>query len=145
MISKGTHETPVSYLSVRVGSQRLMAGGEIVKVTGIVNHPSYNPYSFDFDFCVLRLAKYVVLDGVTKAIIPLPPLNNVIADNTQVLVSGWGYTKNNSETRDLLRGVFVFTKNQASCNQIYDWYGGVTNQMVCAADKGKDSCSVRKT
>lgn len=139
---KGTYRTPASYLSVRVGSQDLGKGGEVFKVATVINHPSFNTYSFDFDFALLKLSSLIKLDGKTKAIIPLPTGNQAIADNTAVSITGWGETQNSKESNKVLRSVIVPTINQAKCDNIYYFDGGVTSRMVCAGSAGKDSCTV---
>lgn len=138
----GTYRTPASYFSVRAGSQELERGGEVIKVAVVINHQNFNPYSFDYDFALLKLSNPINLDGKTKAIIPLPSSNQEIADNTATFVTGWGSTQNSKESNKLLRGVVVPTINQSKCNNIYYYDGGVTSRMVCAGSYGKDSCSV---
>ena len=84
--SKGTYGFPASYFSVRVGSQFINRGGEIITVGSLINHPDFNPYSFDYDFALLRLTKNIRIDGVTKAIIKLPPANQPINDGEAVRI-----------------------------------------------------------
>jgi Trypsin len=127
---------------VRIGSRDLGEGGEVITVLTVINHPYFNSYTYDYDFALLRLSRLIVLNGVSKAIIPLPKLNEPIADSTFVLVSGWGSTRSPTESNQVLRGVIISTMNQDKCNQIYRYDGGVTRQMVCAAAAGKDSCNV---
>jgi trypsin len=127
---------------VRIGSRDLASGGEVINVLAVINHPYFDSYSFDYDYALLKLTTLIVVDGITKAIIRLPSLNEPIADSTYTLVSGWGTTRSFTESNKVLRGVIVPTVNQDKCNQIYRYDGGVTKQMVCAAAPGKDSCSV---
>lgn len=137
---KGTYQRLPADLSVRVGSQNLGSGEEIGVVANII-HPDFDRYVYDFDFALLKLATAITLDGVSKAIIPLPPADDPIEDNTPVLVSGWGSTLNAAESNKVLRGVIVETMNQKICNDRYRYDGGVTNAMVCAGSPGKDSCN----
>jgi hypothetical protein len=109
----------------------------------VVNHPSFSPYTYDFDYALLRLAKFITFDGVTKAPIALPDLNEQVSDGTPVLVSGWGLTKSSTESRQFLRGVVLPTINQTKCDDIYKYDGGISKQMICAGSPGKDSCNVR--
>lgn len=125
-----------------MGSQVLESGGEVIPVSTVINHPSFDPYSFNFDFALLKLSQSIQLDGKSKAVIPLPPANQRIADNTAVFITGWGATQNVNESNKVLRGVVVPTINQAKCDNIYYYDGGVTTQMVCAGSSGKDSCTV---
>jgi hypothetical protein len=114
-----------------------------LKVLIVRNHPYFNRYSFDYDFALLQLSKLITFDGVTKAPITLPSATDIISDGASVLVSGWGWTRNVNETNLRLRGVIIPVINQAKCNQIYAFDGGITKQMVCAGSLGKDSCNVR--
>ena len=138
----GTYRTQTSLLSVRVGSQDLGTGGEVISVETVISHPNFNPYSFDFDFALLKLSNAIVLNNNSKAIIRLPSENEPIADNTAVLVSGWGATQNSKESNKILRGVVVPTINHEQCGYYYYFDGGVTERMICAGSSGKDSCTV---
>jgi hypothetical protein len=86
----------------------------------------------------------MIFDGVTKAPIDLPALNEPIDDGTHVLITGWGATQSLTESSQFLRGVILTTHNQERCDLIFRYDGGITNQMVCADSAGKDSCSVRQ-
>lgn len=138
---QGTYANVPADLSVRVGSQFLGSGGEVIPVVANINHPDFDRSLYEFDFALLKLATDITLDGVTKAIIPLPPADDPIKDNTAVLVSGWGLTRNAAESNNILRGVIVETMNQNTCNQRYRYDGGVSSDMVCASSPGKDSCN----
>lgn len=120
-------------------------GGEVIAVILVVGHPSFSSYTLDYDFTLLRLAKNIVFDGVTRAAIKLPAANEAIADGSYVLVSGWGLTKNSNESNEVLRGVVIPTTNQNKCYKMYEYDGGVTKQMVCAGSLGKDSCNVSQS
>lgn len=113
-------------------------------VTKIIQHEQFNRVTYDFDFALLQLSARIVFDGKTKAVIPLPEANTPIHIGTPFLVTGWGYTLS-SASRDKVRGVIVMTTNQEECNHKYIDDGGITDQMVCATDTGKDSCNVRKS
>lgn len=130
-------------MTIRAGSARLESGGDVHQVANIINHEEFNRMTYDFDFALLQLSKKIDVDGVTKAVIPLPEADTPISENTPFLVTGWGYTLSIFESRDKLRGVIVTTDNQEQCDQKYAYDGGITGQMVCASEPGKDSCSVR--
>lgn len=142
LLLKGIRGIPVSYFSVRVGSQLLEQGGTVIKVSRVIQHPSFNPSDFDFDFAILQLATILKFNGITITSIPLPQATDVIADSIPVLVSGWGYTQS-ADSNKVLRAIVIPTMNQSKCNTIYQNDGGVTARMVCAASPGKDSCNVR--
>lgn len=112
-------------------------------IATVYNHPSYNPYDFDYDFALLRVEKPIRLNSFTVKTIQLATPNDVIADSTLVFVSGWGLTQNVEESNTILRGVEVPTINQELCGTIYQDDGGISPRMICAGSAGKDSCSVR--
>jgi Trypsin len=59
------------------------------------------------------------------------------------MTSGWGYTLNDNESDQFLRAVEITTVDQIACNNTYTVHEiEITDQMVCAADKGKDACTV---
>lgn len=105
-------------------------GGEVIEVASVIKHPKFNRNSLDYDFALMKLSKSIGLDGVTKAPIKLPSATTVIKDDSPVLVSGWGLTKNDSQNNEELRGVIVTIHNQAKCNNAYRLDGGVTARMV---------------
>jgi Trypsin len=109
----------------------------------VLNHPYFSPYTYNFDYALLRLATFITFDGITKAPIALPDLNEEVSDGTPVLVSGWGLTKSLTESRQFLRGVVLPTINQTKCDTIYKYDGGISKQMICAGSPGRDSCNVR--
>lgn len=94
----------------------------------------------DYDFSLLELASSIDLDSITKAPIVMAEPTDLIADDSVVLVSGWGDTLNVNESPDFLRAVFVNIVNYEKCEEIYKNDGGVTDRMICAKTMNKDSC-----
>ena len=129
------------YLSVRLGTDKLGLGGEVIRVKSIRVHPFYNHNTINYDFSLLLLANDVSLESGVKEIIQLPFLNDPIDDGENVFVTGWGDTKS-SESRLILRGVIVRTINQNICRQAYTSL--LTSVMVCAGDLagGLDACQL---
>lgn len=117
-------------LTVRVGSKDVYSGGEVIEVASTTKHPKFNQNTLDYDFALMKLSRSIGLDGVTKKPIKLPSATTVIKDDTLVLVSGWGLTKNDSISNEELRGVIVTIHNQVKCNTAYRNDGGVTARMV---------------
>lgn len=136
----GTLYYKVTDISVRVGSAEIMKGGVVHQLAAIFNNPRFDPYFYDYDFAILKLATPIVL-GPNKAAVRLPKLNEAIAAGTATLVTGWGLTKS-ADSNQFLRGVVVPTYDHATCDEIYIYDGGVTPRMVCAGSLGKDSCNV---
>lgn len=135
------HKQSASMFSIRTGSSRMGFGGKVVKVTNITVHPLYNPRNVDYDFSILELEDYDE-KHVKQSFVSLPGAGDELEDGTMLMVSGWGNTKNSSESNSLLRAVKVPKFNQEKCNRAYQIYGGVTERMICAGfDKGgKDAC-----
>ncbi|EAT34028.1 AAEL013713-PA [Aedes aegypti] len=128
-------------LKVRVGSSQHASGGQLYKVAKIHQHPQYNPSTIDYDFCLLELEKAITFSEVSQSV-DLPKLNDPVQDGTLLQVSGWGYTQNPSESRDVLRATNVPAVSQKECSRAYQGTNAVTDRMVCAGYKegGKDSC-----
>jgi secreted trypsin-like serine protease len=65
-------------------------GGEVHEVKEIINHPWFNPDTYDYDCAILKLATSIKIDDRTKQEITLPYLFEALPEKTAVLVSGWG-------------------------------------------------------
>jgi trypsin len=137
-----TYLTRARDLTVRVGTDQVGKGGDVIAVKVVKTHPLFNPFSFNYDFSILQLSQKVRLQKGVKEVIKLPALNNPIDEGTPAFVSGWGDTKNDEESSDFLRGVTVPVINQSECKRVYT---SLTNQMVCAGDMDGeiDSCQVK--
>jgi trypsin len=126
-------------MSIRAGSSAHASGGDVLSVKRIVQHPSYNPNTIDYDYSLLELDGDISFD-TTKQPVPLPDQDEAIADGASTFVSGWGNTQNPAESSSILRGVYVPIVNLNTCNNNYG--GGITARMLCAgyAAGGKDAC-----
>lgn len=126
-------------LTVRVGTDRLGFGGDLIQVKAFRNHPLFNPFTINYDIAILQLATEITLETGVKEIIRLPQLNDLIVDKTDAFVSGWGDTNNPKESNEFLRAVHVPIINQTVCKQAYPY---LSANMVCAGDMngGIDSC-----
>lgn len=127
------------YLSVRVGSSYKYSGGQTKSVKRIIQNQRYNSDSYDFDVALLELAEDLTFTNEVQPVV-LAASNARIADGTKCLVSGWGDTKNSSESNEILRATVVPTVNQFRCRVQYR--GGITPRMICAGyqEGGQDSC-----
>ena len=134
----GTAGSKINDLRVRASSDRQAAGGFVLAIRKINDHPSFNDETFDYDFSILQIIGFF-LTTPRMQIIPLPGTNDPIYNDTLGFVTGWGETRNAQESRAFLRGVVISTTDQNACDHIY---GDITDRMFCAGtDKGgKDSC-----
>lgn len=136
------YQIRVRFLTVRLGTARASAGGEVIELSSVKIHPQYNSKNYNFDFALLQLSRAIDLEPGVKEIISLPSLNEPIADGSSAVVSGWGETMHSSDSRDLLRGVAVNIINQDLCSGVYS---NLRNEMICAGDfayGGVDACQV---
>lgn len=111
------------------------------KVKRIVQHKGFNEDTIDYDYSLLELEKSIEFNDQAKPVV-LAGSAEAVTDNTTCLVTGWGLTQSNSESRQKLRGAEVPIFNQEKCERAYKRYGGITARMICAGfDKGgKDAC-----
>lgn len=109
------------------------------KVKRIIEDPKYFRQTRTFDFALLELENELELDE-TRKVIKLAESNDHHIDGSMCLVTGWGMTRNQSESTDMLRGVEVPIFPQDKCNKLYEEKGGITSSMICAGliEGGKD-------
>ena len=87
---------------MRAGSSFHLYGGDLYAVKRFVRHRNYTGLTLDYDFALLELQEPIQFDE-TKQPIKLHSFDEVFPDNTTTLVSGWGNTYNDSESRIQLR------------------------------------------
>jgi trypsin len=123
----------------RAGSSYLQTGGTIYPAAQLILHPQYDPYLIDFDVAVGRLSfQFVYETGVQPIGLP----TTAPADNALAVVSGWGTTTPGGSLPNQLQAVEVYITPRAQCDAAYAQYGGITDNMICAAvpGGGKDAC-----
>jgi len=132
-----TAGSSASSIAVLVGEHRIDDNSFTrVSLSAITDHPSYNSNTLDNDYSILTLSSPVAFSqAVSPACLP-----SAAADFTgsTAVVSGWGTTSSGGNQPTALRDVQVTVQSQEQCNSAYN--GGITNNMICAADSGKDSC-----
>ena len=109
-----------------------------VDVAEIINHPNYDSQTVDNDFSILRLANPVTFtNAVSPACLPADKSNTYAG--VTATVTGWGDLSTGGPSPVVLQEVDVTVTTNAECNNAYG--GEITNNMVCAAGPGKDSCN----
>jgi trypsin len=120
--------------------------GETIAVGKEVPHPLYDDSTTDNDFMLVFLSSNVTVNVATVKLNPDSTVPEVGAD---VTVVGWGDTDPSDEGFEApteLQEVEVNTMTNEDCNAsdgpygTYEQSGGITENMLCAADKGEDSC-----
>ncbi|KAI4459637.1 polyserase-related [Holotrichia oblita] len=133
---------PTSWYSVRAGSTYHNSGGQVVSAMEIYNHPDYNSTNSDFDISIVLLASSLNFgSGVAPA--SLPEQNQIFADDTPAVVSGWGALIENGTAPLQLQAVWVPIVSNTKCEILYEVLEyDVTNSMLCAGydDGGRDAC-----
>jgi secreted trypsin-like serine protease len=94
-------------------------------------HQQYNATTHDNDIALLNVS------GSISSTIPRVTLAAPPAPGVEVLVAGWGVTSESGKQSLLLQEVKVPMVTGAQCKAKYD---GLTDNMICAGEAGKDSC-----
>lgn len=132
----------ISDFDVRAGSLVQDRGGVIIDVLNIIIHESYNPNTFDFDYSLIFLDNYDS-SNLKMSIVQMPSsTSDIVADNTNLFVSGWGDTYNIFQNPRYLRAVYVPKFSDETCNDTTHYDGRISDRMICAGYEGgrKDSC-----
>lgn len=110
---------------------------ELIEMSGQpISHPSYNGGTLDNDFALVKLQRRSTIDPV-----PMDSGNVVSSygSNKSLWPIGFGnQNPNGSQFPNQLYHVEVKYVEQDTCNSNYS--GGITDNMMCAADPGQDSC-----
>uniref|UniRef100_A0A1B0D3I6 trypsin n=1 Tax=Phlebotomus papatasi TaxID=29031 RepID=A0A1B0D3I6_PHLPP len=130
------------YFSVRVGSNYHARGGEVIQAKEVFNHPDYNSSTVNMDFALIHLQRPIEFND-KKQPVHLSELWEPIALHSRCKVSGWGETRDSTESNESLRAVVVNILDPEICHQAYSKFGDIYNEnMLCAGhiDGGKDAC-----
>ena len=128
-------------LKIRAGSDLSASGGVLIQVAEILQHESFDSWTIDFDFSILKLEESLKFSETIQPV-ALPTQDEEVPTGILCFVTGWGNTQNSAETREKLRGAFVPSVKQESCFKAYGNFGEITARMICAGytKGGKDAC-----
>jgi len=126
-------------ISVLVGEHRIDDSSFTrVPLSAITDHPNYNSGNLDNDYSILTLATPVEFSStVAPACLPSSGGNDYAG--ALATVSGWGTLSSGGNQPTVLNEVDVTVKTNAECQSAYGT-SAITDNMICAADAGKDSC-----
>jgi secreted trypsin-like serine protease len=123
------------------------AAQQQVAVVATSFDPKYDPNVTDYDAAILTLASpgITLVDPKPARAIPILSDTTHAEAGDAVDVSGWGNTKPEDpdfSTQPLfphdLQAVTTHIVDQGTCNT--DYFGSITDRMICAGAKGEDSC-----
>nr|ADQ53629.1 eupolytin [Eupolyphaga sinensis] len=123
----------------RAGSSIRGSGGSLHQVTQLIANPQYDYYTIDYDVAVARVATpFSYGSGVQ----PISLISVEPSAGQTATVSGWGTLSSGGSLPSQLQVVSLPIVSHQQCNNAYASYGGITENMICAAEEqgGKDSC-----
>merc|ERR1719347_2286651 len=113
-----------------------------MEISEIISHENYDSSTVDYDFALLRMANkidWAANPNIRPAC--LPEYGSGDYDQWMSTVTGWGTTSSGGSTSNVLLEVDVQVISNSECNAAY---GGITHNMLCAADAsgngGSDAC-----
>ncbi|CAG9822919.1 unnamed protein product [Phaedon cochleariae] len=131
----------IENLLVRAGSSDWSRGGKLHFLNRYITHPQFNISTADYDIALLELDPPLILNQSTRPA-RLPEAGQVIPDNAQLTITGWGATYAADYVVYDLQEVTVPTVNRNVCQSALA-NDTITNNMFCAGligVGGKDSC-----
>jgi len=117
-----------------------------MEISEIISHENYDSSTVDYDFALLRMANkidWAANPNIRPACLPEYTAGGTPPDYDQWMstVTGWGTTSSGGSTSNVLLEVDVQVISNSECNAAY---GGITDNMLCAADAsgdgGSDAC-----
>jgi len=127
-----------SNIAVLVGEHRTNDNSfNRISLSAITDHPDYNSNTLDNDYSILTLSTPVTFSReVSPACLPASTSQDYAGQ--VATVTGWGTTSSGGNQPTVLNEVDVTIQTNADCNTPYG--GIITDNMICAADSGRDSC-----
>ena len=101
-------------LAVRVGDYKRSEQDpdEVdIEVSDLILHEGYDPWTIQYDICIVSLSSEANLSSDAIGIISLPPEQPEYEDDTNCIVSGWGLTGLDSTYPNILQKVNISQHN----------------------------------
>ncbi|XP_076039178.1 transmembrane protease serine 11D-like [Oratosquilla oratoria] len=110
-----------------------------VKADKIIIHPDYNDQTLENDIALVHLETPVPF---SNTVLPVCLAASPPKVGTLSVVSGWGSLSYGGSYPDFLQEVGVDIVSNEECDEAYGRDGfPITDGMICAAKRNKDSCS----
>ncbi|ROQ99360.1 chymotrypsin [Streptomyces sp. 2132.2] len=136
---------PATGLTVVAGRHHLSGNTsqqQAVGVTQIVKHSEYRATTHANDIAILKLKKSLAVDGIYVALATLPG-TSAGTPTGDVIIAGWGATREGGPVSDSLQWVEIPSVTQAQCKTAYG-ASAIYPGMVCAgvlSIGGKGACA----
>ncbi|GAU92925.1 hypothetical protein RvY_04939-2 [Ramazzottius varieornatus] len=135
------------YWAARMGSWRLSSmppQQELIKITHAVIYDGYDHFgSSDGDIALLRLERPANLSTWVRPVcLPTDDHMPGSVSEEQCKAVGWGLRAEDGSKADVLQEVDVPVLTNSDCNSLQDpeYYGKISDFMMCAGQTGRDSC-----
>ena len=130
---------------IALGRHDVSKCGQLVEVHCKVPHKKYNNDTTDNDFMLVFLKDPAELKEGQVGLVKVNNDASLLAECDDVTVMGWGVTNTNTGLlSDVLMEVDVSVVTNKKCDTSSDgsdsYKGQITENMLCAMDKGEDSC-----
>ncbi|XP_076039590.1 mite allergen Der f 3-like [Oratosquilla oratoria] len=105
----------------------------------LIRHPHYDDKTFENDIALVHLKTPVPF---SDTVLPVCLATSPPKVGTLAVVSGWGSLSYGGDTPDFLHEVGVKIVSNEECHEAYSMIDmAITDGMICAAKRNKDSCS----
>lgn len=134
------HLTPANWITYSgLQTQFKTEEAEMRKLNKIVPHPSYNPFTNDYDIALLELSQPLEFSNTIQPIC-LPSSTHVFPAGMPCWVTGWGALREGGFGATVLQKASVKIINDTVCNTVTE--GSVTSRMLCSGflAGGVDAC-----
>ena len=141
-------KSDVASLKVRLGAHNLKnsaneAGVQDIDVKLVVKHKDFTMETLHSDIAILVLKSPVQYTNTVKPV--CLPNDKKLYNGKKGTVAGWGLLSERGSRPTVLQELTMEIWDNARCSSTYGSTApaGITETMLCAGQKGKDSCSVR--
>lgn len=145
-VTSGEFVFPPQALNVAVGRHDINSNeGQRIAVAEVIVHPTWNPWTYDADLALLRLAQPAILTDTVQTIPPATAVDAALmAEGRLATATGWGTRREGQQDYpDVLYKVTVPFVAQSACEFAYATTSAtITGNMLCAGllQGGKDAC-----
>ncbi|CAH1777786.1 unnamed protein product [Owenia fusiformis] len=131
----------ISELKVYIGSHSRSdpaPSEQVFKVARIIQHPKYNPATYDNDIALVYLVDDMTYGDEVQ---PCCLTDQNVRDNYVCVATGWGFTQNVNESADILRQAKIPVLNRGVCNNKMET--PISKNMLCGGywEGDIDTCS----